>query len=94
MNLDVTKYQLYTNTPFKYTLALPKYAYYRGQTSADKKSHILALGLDEVSILSSTTALVTAAYYKTGVTPSSGKRNITLESGILALDYTEPLSAK
>ena len=94
MNLDITKYQLYTNTIFKYAVALPKYAYYQGQVSTDKRSHILTVGLDSPSVSTPTTALVTATYYRAGLTAPTSKRNITLESGTLMLDYTEPLSLK
>lgn len=92
--LDTTKLQNYTNNSFKYSLALPKYAYYQWLVSPDKKSHILTIDLSASGVLRTETALMWLTYYKSGDTVSSGKKTIPLESWTLVVNYAEPLSLK
>ena len=35
--VDLKKYTVYTSNAYKYTLVLPKYAYFQGSVTADKK---------------------------------------------------------
>ena len=60
--LDTTKYRLYENTIFDYKLALPKYAYYQGSLSSDKKSHILAIDISASGSANADSALVRMIY--------------------------------
>jgi hypothetical protein len=85
---------VYTNNNFRYSVALPKYAYYQGLVSADKKTHILTVALDSTAVTSTSTALVNATYYKTGLTPKDGKKSLSLDGGTLVIDYTDPVSTK
>lgn len=64
--MDPLKYQIYTNKSFGYSLALPKYAYYQGGLSADKKSHVLAIDLSASGVALVDTALVRAIYQPVG----------------------------
>ncbi len=92
--LDMTKYQLYTNTSFKYSLVLPKYAYFQGLVSQDKKTHILTIDLTASWVLSNEKSLIKVTYYKSGLSASPWEKTIVLESWRLVLDYVLPLSPK
>ena len=92
--IDMTRYQLYTNTAFKYSLILPKYAYYQWLVSTDKKTHILTIDLTASWVLSSEKSLIKSTYYKSGLTPVPWEKMIQLEAWALVIDYTPPLSPK
>ena len=95
--IDMTKYQLYTNTAFKYSLLIPKYAYYQGLVTPDKKNHLLTIDLTASWAQNTTTALIRAMYFKPLQEPDilKAQKIITLQNGAKVLiNYDEPLSKK
>ena len=95
--IDMTKYQRYTNTAFQYTVLIPKYAYYQGLVTPDKKNHILTIDLTASWVQNTSTALIRATYFKPLQEPdtSAAKKVVTLENGAKVLiNYEEPLSKK
>lgn len=95
--IDMSKYQRYTNSVFGYSVLIPKYAYYQGLVTPDKKNHILTIDLTASWVQNTTTALIRAKYFKPLQEPdiSSAQKVIPLENGAKVLvNYEEPLSKK
>ncbi len=95
--IDMTKYHIYTNTNFSYTVLIPKYAYYQGLITPDKKNHILTIDLTASGVQNTSTALIKATYYKPLQDPDirSANKVISLQNGgKVLIEYTEPLSKK
>lgn len=95
--LDLSKYQLYTNTTFKYSLMLPKYAYYQWLVSPDKQNHILTIDLTASWVQNMATALIKATYYKPLQDPDFtwASKVLSLQNGAkIIIEYADPLSKK
>lgn len=92
---SLAAYQTYKNTIYDYELSLPKYAFYRGYATQDKKWHTLAIDLKDELTANFQSALVQVMYTKVGnPIPIGAKETITLEKGTLTINYNLPLSDK
>ncbi len=89
-------YQVYTNNSFKYSIALPKYAYYQGLGARDGASHTLAIALTASWIEDIATSDVKLYFYKTLPTNPPLGKEVTVPNGILYVngDMTNPKIAK
>ncbi|GAB0174493.1 MAG: hypothetical protein HHAS10_03720 [Candidatus Altimarinota bacterium] len=92
---NLIAYQTYKNTIFDYELSLPKYAFYRGYATQDKKGHTLAIDLKDELTANFESALVQVMYTKIGnPVPTQVKETITLSKGTLTINYNLPESDK
>lgn len=95
LNFDPASYQIYTNINFKYSLALPKYAYYQGSASPLKDGHILSIGLTATGVENPEQALIRLRYYNPWITPVAHARFIVpLEKWTITLDIDNPITPK
>ncbi len=87
--------QNYKNPIFDYELSLPKYAYYRGYSTKDKKWHTLAIDLKDELTANFDNALVRVMYTKVGdPIPIGSKVTLSLDKGTITINYDEPITDK
>lgn len=88
-------YQTYKNTIYDYELSLPKYAWFEGYATKDKKGHTLAIDLKKEATSIFENALVRVSYTKVGnPIPIWAKETLTLEKWTITIDYDGPLTDK
>jgi Kazal-type serine protease inhibitor domain len=87
--------QNYKNPIYDYELSLPKYAYYRGYATKDKKWHTLAIDLKDELTANFDNALVRVMYTKLGdPIPIWSKVTLSLDRWTLTINYNEPMTDK
>lgn len=88
-------YQTYKNPVYDYEISLPKYAYYRGYATKDKKWHTVAIDLKDELTANFDTALVRLVYTKLGnPIPIGAKHTLSLTKWTITIDYDGDLSGK
>lgn len=96
MVYDTGSYQIYTNTSYKYSLALPKSVYYQWNKWVGWASHLFSIGFSGTGVEVFDTAPVRVYFYASGVTPSVTWSEKILEKWTIVVqgDTTDPKIAK